>query len=73
MSRVATVALVLGLGVAAVRAGGAQQDFLPRTPNVTRDGTQVDRAVRWVADVMRHAPGVRDAAVEEVARWATLP
>src|SRR4051812_7746917 len=47
-----------------VQATAAQQPkFLPRT---TED---VDRAMRWTEAVLRHQPGARDAAVDDIARW----
>jgi tetratricopeptide (TPR) repeat protein len=36
---------------------------------VVRNEAATARAVRWVAAVLRHEPGVRDREVEEIARW----
>src|SRR4051812_4077295 len=40
-----------------------QPRFLPRTRQ------DVDRAVQWTDAVLRHQPGVRDAAVDDLAGW----
>jgi hypothetical protein len=36
---------------------------------VVRNEAATARAVRWVAAVLRHEPGMRDREVEEIARW----
>src|SRR4051812_3827920 len=56
-------ALVVCLAAAIVHVTAQQPKFLPRTRE------DVDRAVRWTEAVLHHQPGVRDAAVDDVARW----
>src|SRR3954471_2416585 len=57
-------ALAVCLAAGIVQVAAAQQPkFLPRTRE------DVDRAVRWTEAVLRHQPGLRDAAVDDIARW----
>src|SRR3954468_24885348 len=57
-------ALIVCFAAALVHVTAAQQPkFLPRTR------ADVARAVRWTEAVLRHQPGMRDTAVDDIARW----